>query len=645
MATILEYVDTVGSKTFAEEPFNEVDNLVLAQLSYLDCKGIVPSPLRRQAVTVAQAAQAYFAARTQEEIYSTPSITIPLTPILVKKMAASRRFAGARLSDFELRYNVRTREQFAALRIDLEGGPTYIAFRGTDGTLTGWREDFNMSFMTVPAQRSARVYLERAVADVTGPLVVGGHSKGGNLAVYAAATCAPAIQAKITRVYSNDGPGFNTSVLSADALASLGDKVVRIVPETCIVGALFQDPAGAVTVRSSNAGLEAHSAFTWQVEGTAFARVPQVDAGCARAVALFNEQVRDCSPADRRAFVDGLFDALAAGGAETVEDVAASSPDQLAAIVAALARTDAGFRAVAWQLVAAFAGDKIGDATAPLEGAVEKVAAALVPPVPRHAEARDPVIARRAQRKRVGRAHRGEAAAAAIVAEDGASDSGGKGVADAPATSVAVSGTAAPADGATSTDGVRDAAPARPLHVRTKDGATVTVKGLEEYRRSAGARQAKRRSQALLDMLFGRTAVRGVIVVALGLIVMANADAHAPVLVYALLVGMAAAGAALIARAVGILRSPRGRGWLPGALVGMALVLVALFFVASNTATVLVWNLVCGGPCSAVADTPPYATCGACARWPRPSRAERGPCLLRTAWLPAAVWLWRLSPW
>lgn len=161
MATILDYLDEHGDTSFAEEAFCEVDALVLSQLAYLDLDGVVPAMGENDFVRLHRAAQVFFRIHTKDEIYGAGGLASPLTPFVLQKMAEGQRFGGARLMSYESCLEEGRHEQFCALVIDLGADVgLFVAFRGTDDTLLGWREDFEMSFDVVASQRDALAYLE-----------------------------------------------------------------------------------------------------------------------------------------------------------------------------------------------------------------------------------------------------------------------------------------------------------------------------------------------------------------------------------------------------------------------------------------------------------------------------------------------------
>ena len=238
MANILDYLDWRGDLTLAERGFNEVDNLLMAELCFLDFSGIVPADFSAP-VFLPDAMRQYDAARPQE----TMGVLVPeQIPELGHKMAASRRFSDLTLCAYVSRTDEETQTQFSALTILLPDKTAYIAFRGTDDTIVGWKEDFNLAFLpVVPAQKMAAEYLSAAAAALPShPLRVGGHSKGGNLAVYSAVFCGEAVQNQLMRVYNNDGPGFRTSLLGLPEHKRVADRITTILPESSVVGMLLE---------------------------------------------------------------------------------------------------------------------------------------------------------------------------------------------------------------------------------------------------------------------------------------------------------------------------------------------------------------------------------------------------------------------
>ena len=194
-----------------------------------------------------------------------------------------------------------------------------MAYRGTDSTLVGWKEDFNMAFTTpVPAQRTAAEYLRARAAEKPGPLRVGGHSKGGNLAVFAAAFCGDETQGRILEVQNNDGPGFEAAVTAQPGYRRIAPRVRTLVPQSSVVGMLLEHEEAYTVVHSTQLGLMQHDLYSWQVRRAGFVCLESVDEGSRMVDRALKEWISSMTPAQRETFVDVLFGLLDASGAQTV---------------------------------------------------------------------------------------------------------------------------------------------------------------------------------------------------------------------------------------------------------------------------------------------------------------------------------------
>lgn len=368
MANLLDYLDWRGDLTLAQDPFNEVDNLVLSQLSYLDLAGVVPAPGEGRPVSVTAAARRF--AELHGDGGAPGGIVSPLTPQVLEKMAAGRRFGAARLSRYEA---VTTDdEQFAAVCVRLDDRTTYVAFRGTDVTFSGWREDFAMSFSTVPAQEHARAYLESARRATRGPLRVGGHSKGGNLAIWAAACSGWAARRRIIEVWNNDGPGFCEGALDERRYGAIAARTRRLVPEFCVVGRLLEQPGPYEVVASDGVGVMQHSAMSWQVLGNRFVRRDGVSDASDRLARTFDDLITGHDAAWRKRLTDAVFDSLAAGGS-TMDELAAGMPGSLMRVAKAYLGVETELQQAVQTIVTAFVSESLSQQLAeagPLGGAI-----------------------------------------------------------------------------------------------------------------------------------------------------------------------------------------------------------------------------------------------------------------------------------
>ena len=338
MGNIVSYLRWRGDLSLEQYPFNEVDNLVLSTLAYVNLTDVVPVQGQGTSVTICEAAEIYFEKHDDAELASLKS-TFIAPPILLKDIAATNRFCNARLSEYVDVINEAT--QFAALTISLDDNTYYIAFRGTDTTIVGWREDFQMSFQTVPAQKMAVGYLEAVIPDHEQCFRIGGHSKGGNLAVYAAAQCKDNIKGQIMAVYDNDGPGFSSDVLTSTEYQSIQSKIIRIIPEFSVVGMLFEHNPPHKIIASSAVGIMQHDPMTWEISGDSFIAKDELTPRCRFLNQIFDTWIESADAPHRERFTKDFFDALGAGGATHMAQVANGGMNGFETVLTAFIKSDA----------------------------------------------------------------------------------------------------------------------------------------------------------------------------------------------------------------------------------------------------------------------------------------------------------------
>jgi len=339
MANILDYLDWRGDLTLSERPFNEVDNLILAEICYLDFSGFAPASFAVQTVTLQDAANAYFAAHPTTDM----GVLVPdQIPVLVERAAKTARFGDIRLLGYVNCIDEETQTQFSAMTMLLPDGSAYVAFRGTDDTIVGWKEDFNMAFTPeIPAQKYACAYLQQAAKALPfRPLRVGGHSKGGNLAVYAAVFCGESVQKQISAVYNNDGPGFYTSLLPLPAHRAVSDRITTILPESSVVGMLLAHEERYQVVRSTQIGLMQHDGFSWLVKGERFEHLTELAEGGRIMDQTLKSFLQALTGPQRVQFVDTLFAILTCTDASTLTDLKEGGLKTASAMVKALQSLD-----------------------------------------------------------------------------------------------------------------------------------------------------------------------------------------------------------------------------------------------------------------------------------------------------------------
>lgn len=330
---ITDYLLWRGDMTLRQRPFNIVDNLVLAYLSYYNFQGIVPALGVHDSITVREAVERVgkmYGFGTGPESEFLPAL------------AGSARFGSAKLSDYvDIYADGELKTQFAALTVSLCDGTCYISFRGTGDSIVGWREDFEISYRLTEAQMRSTEYLNRCIPQPKfnrKRFLIGGHSKGGNLAVYSAVTCDPAVRDRILHVYSNDGPGLCPETTSPELLHLLDGRYTKIVAEYDLIGMLFEEEVPGPIVRSTYKGIMQHDLISWQVLGTGLVTAENFTDASLAVQQTFNRWIRSVDLKGRETFTTDLFDSFEAGGALYMSDLKQQDFEGFQAVLTAMLR-------------------------------------------------------------------------------------------------------------------------------------------------------------------------------------------------------------------------------------------------------------------------------------------------------------------
>ena len=316
MANIFDYIKWRGDLTFTQDPPNEVDALVFSGLAYIRFDGEVKEYPEKPLLLTA-AAEQFFA----REDYET-CCRVHKDLDLLRAAAESRRFGGCFLCMYRDLLIPEQETQFAAMTFLLDDGSMFLAFRGTDYTLVGWKEDFNMTFQqTVPAQRLALQYARDVAQEHLRPMHLGGHSKGGNLAVFAAARSSPMIQNRICSVFSNDGPGFTKYLMGDPGYLAMVPKIKTYIPQSSVIGMLLEHEEPYTVIRSKTVGLLQHDPYSWEVLGKEFIPVQEITESSQFVDATIKTWFADMTNAERNQLVDVMFSVLGSGEVTTVQEL------------------------------------------------------------------------------------------------------------------------------------------------------------------------------------------------------------------------------------------------------------------------------------------------------------------------------------
>lgn len=314
MPNLLDHVHAFGGQTLAERPFDALDSAILTQIVYMPFEGLLDAP--ESSTTLAEGWR--FLQRTYPDSFTDVFQRKRLA--LTEACAQVPRYAQWRIGDYENIVDADRETQFAACSFTLPSGECYLSFRGTDLSVAGWKEDLNMSFMSpVPAQEEAVRYVQRVADKTTGALMLGGHSKGGNLSMYAGVYVRPQTQARITAVYSLDGPGVDEKTLKTEGYARIRGRIQSFIPQSSVVGMLLCYHPVYTVVKSNAAGLLQHDALTWQVKNGAFVTMEGLDLQGRIADETLNAWISSMDNDARRLLVETLYTVVDATRKDTVD--------------------------------------------------------------------------------------------------------------------------------------------------------------------------------------------------------------------------------------------------------------------------------------------------------------------------------------
>ena len=316
MADLFDYLHWRGDLPFSQVPPGPVDALIFSALSYITFAG---SPAERPdfPISLRDAAEEFFQLSDTRE-----RCRIRTDLRLLEEASLTRRFGETFLWQYQDILIPEEDTQFAVMTFLLDSNCGSVAFRGTDYSLTGWKEDFNMSFQeSIPAQRLAQRYVDDLSARYPMPLYIAGHSKGGNLAVYSAVKSEKRLRDRILAIYSHDGPGFTDYVMEDPAYLELVPRITTIIPQSSVIGMLLEHREPYTVIKSKQIGLLQHDFYSWTLDGPAFIPMEEVTENSKFLDQTIKNWVSGMDNQDRNELVDTVFDLLNSGNVSSVFDL------------------------------------------------------------------------------------------------------------------------------------------------------------------------------------------------------------------------------------------------------------------------------------------------------------------------------------
>ena len=315
MANVCDYVKWRGDITLEQSKFNEIDNLILSRFSYFPFDKIIKE---NEVVTIKELSKRF----QKQDVTKLPILwkdDVDLFPL----MGESERFGKLLATKYINKIDQEQEKQFAAITVLMPDDTIFVSYRGTDNTIVGWKEDLNMSFKShIASQISAKKYLEMIAEEYSDKKIrIGGHSKGGNIAVYAATFASSIIKDRIINVYNNDGPGFCDDVIGTLEYQDMINKVHTYIPQSSVIGRLMNHREKYTVVESVQKGIMQHDLYSWQVLGTKFITLEEVTNGSEFVDKTIKEWLENVEPEKREQVIDVVFDILNATDAQTMKEI------------------------------------------------------------------------------------------------------------------------------------------------------------------------------------------------------------------------------------------------------------------------------------------------------------------------------------
>ena len=304
MKNIIDYAKN-ELRTFNEKKFNSIDSLILSQISYIVLDGLVNNiDGTNEAITFKDLLKAEFFYKMFNTIPYSKS-----TKELLFHISANPRFRDIKINYYISKIDKFSEKQFSATTFILDNTYAYVAFRGTDYSIVGWKEDFNMAFITpIPSQLEGVKYLNTIAKLIPHRLYVGGHSKGGNIAVYASMNCEPDTLERIEVIFSHDGPGFRADIIESNNFKKIQNKINKTIPYSSLIGMFLENHEEYNIVKSNKfSGLKQHDPLSWEIKNSDFIYLEKISQSSKYTYKALHKWLSEVDNEKRKIFIDALF--------------------------------------------------------------------------------------------------------------------------------------------------------------------------------------------------------------------------------------------------------------------------------------------------------------------------------------------------
>lgn len=299
--TIFDYLEWRGDLSFEIDKFNKIDALILARLVYIPFDNMIENEMVLEKVL-----KIFLKSRENLE-----NVIMENDIKLVKKILKCERFNNLKISNYINKIDLEVEKQFCAMTIKINENLKIVVFSGTDNTVVGWKEDFNMSFLThVPAQLEAVMYLKKVMEEDNLNIILAGHSKGGNLSVYSSIFVDEKYKDKIIKIYNFDGPGFNEEIINNVEYEKILDKIETYIPKGSVVGILLERKEIPKIILSNEKLIMQHDLYSWEIARTDFLYVDDLSKESKMLMKNIQLWLNNVSVEERKEFIDALFNSI-----------------------------------------------------------------------------------------------------------------------------------------------------------------------------------------------------------------------------------------------------------------------------------------------------------------------------------------------
>ena len=343
MANVCDYVKWRGDLSIEQSEFNEIYNLILSRFSYFPFDKIIKE---NEVVTIKELSERF----KKQDIRKLPILWKDDVD-LFSLMGESERFGKLLATKYINKIDQEQEKQFAAITVLMPDNTIFVSYRGTDNTIVGWKEDLNMSFKShIASQISAKKYLEIIAQEYPDKKIrIGGHSKGGNVAVYAATFVNKEIKDRIINVYNNDGPGFCDDVIETPEYKEMIEKVHTYIPQSSVIGRLMNHREKYTVVKSVQKGIMQHDLYSWEVLGKEFVTLEEVTNGSEFVDKTIKEWLENVEPTKREQVIDVVFDILNTTDAQTMKEIKSNWFTSARTMMASYKNIDNETKEMIWQ--------------------------------------------------------------------------------------------------------------------------------------------------------------------------------------------------------------------------------------------------------------------------------------------------------